>query len=111
MDTFNAALFRAAVNKRAGESAPGIRQDREKMREERWRRGHMFFMERMDQDSRQKRAYSQVCQMRAEPSGKRMLDRQLEMMKARHPNSGPIVQSYSRHAVNHHHNKPYDWAP
>lgn len=113
MDSIYVANLRAAVADRAGEPGSAMRREKARLREHRWQRGKLVFLDRMEVDVRGRRAYSEVCRLRRDPSCKNELDKRLNHLFSQ-PSSnkgGPVISTYPSHAVNHHHNRNYNWAP
>eukprot|EP00931_Biecheleriopsis_adriatica_P117232 TRINITY_DN92770_c0_g1_i1.p1 TRINITY_DN92770_c0_g1~~TRINITY_DN92770_c0_g1_i1.p1 ORF type:complete len:153 (-),score=15.35 TRINITY_DN92770_c0_g1_i1:202-660(-) len=118
MDTFHTANLRASVAHRAGHPMRSMRLEKEKLREHRWQRGKLLFMDRMAADERGKRAYSQVCALRSNDDYRQELEtrvqsenQKIRISKGDVPHQGPLVTTYSRHDVNHKQTKKYNWAP
>eukprot|EP00933_Yihiella_yeosuensis_P002555 TRINITY_DN10433_c3_g1_i1.p1 TRINITY_DN10433_c3_g1~~TRINITY_DN10433_c3_g1_i1.p1 ORF type:complete len:165 (+),score=19.33 TRINITY_DN10433_c3_g1_i1:54-497(+) len=118
MDTMYMANLRASVADRAGQPVQKLRQEKDKLREQRWQRGKLLFMDRMEVDSRSRRAYSEVCELRRDQACRQELERRIAREKAKeraatHPptSNGPVVATYSRHACSQNHGKAYNWAP
>lgn len=118
MDTLYVANLRASVAHRAGQQRTHLRPEKERLREHRWQRGQLGFMDRMFADVRNQRAYSEVSKLRENKGMRAELERLLQTDqrtrpakdgKEMGPNPGPIVATYHRHAINSGYDQPYEW--
>mmetsp|Transcript_78820 Transcript_78820/g.221181 ORF Transcript_78820/g.221181 Transcript_78820/m.221181 type:complete len:131 (-) Transcript_78820:120-512(-) len=85
--------------------------ERQKLLEQRRKRGSMVFMDRMEVDASKRAALQKVSAMRQDADRRLQLDRMVERMRPAPEKKGPIVTTYGANCLWEGHNRNLNWAP
>eukprot|EP00929_Paragymnodinium_shiwhaense_P117118 TRINITY_DN8733_c0_g1_i2.p2 TRINITY_DN8733_c0_g1~~TRINITY_DN8733_c0_g1_i2.p2 ORF type:complete len:145 (-),score=36.97 TRINITY_DN8733_c0_g1_i2:252-686(-) len=92
-------------------SASRVDHERRQLQDARRQRGRMLFLERMEADHNEKRAYQQVCDLRKNPGAARQLNRLVTDMRPPAEQTGPKIVSYNPKLHWQGHDRKQEWAP
>mmetsp|Transcript_39566 Transcript_39566/g.93170 ORF Transcript_39566/g.93170 Transcript_39566/m.93170 type:complete len:130 (+) Transcript_39566:74-463(+) len=97
----------------AGGKAANRLHERQKLLDERRKRGKLFFLDRMEADVASQHAFSQICSLRQNPDQRAMLDRELQRRIKKAPDmaGGPRIVSHSSKTLYEGQDKNTQWAP
>mmetsp|Transcript_9105 Transcript_9105/g.20727 ORF Transcript_9105/g.20727 Transcript_9105/m.20727 type:complete len:129 (-) Transcript_9105:97-483(-) len=84
---------------------------RTELSRERKKRGKLFFLERMEVDVVNRRAFSQVCHLRQNPENRMALDRAVDRMRPSPESEGPRIVTHDRRLLYDGQDRKLNWAP
>mmetsp|Transcript_47071 Transcript_47071/g.131264 ORF Transcript_47071/g.131264 Transcript_47071/m.131264 type:complete len:125 (-) Transcript_47071:143-517(-) len=120
MDPVMTANIQAVIASRKASSTPrsvsrasneDATFEREKLAEARRTRGSLSFLDRMESDVHCRRAYSQVCDLRKDPSSRAALDRMVDRLRPAPTTNGPKIVSYDSKLLFEGQDRKTQWAP
>mmetsp|Transcript_3719 Transcript_3719/g.9484 ORF Transcript_3719/g.9484 Transcript_3719/m.9484 type:complete len:130 (+) Transcript_3719:57-446(+) len=86
--------------------------ERQKLLDERRKRGKLLFLDRMEADVASQHAFSQICSLRQNPDHRAALDRELQRRIKKSPEGGgPRIVSHSSKLLYDGQDKNTHWAP
>merc|ERR1719324_2180889 len=112
MDPILVANLKAAAASDKGQKLSARSSyEKGKLREQRRKRGELVFLERMEADATSKKAFDQVCTLRANPGHRAALDRAINRMQPAAELKGPRVVTHDSKLLYEGQDRKCYWAP
>mmetsp|Transcript_25589 Transcript_25589/g.41019 ORF Transcript_25589/g.41019 Transcript_25589/m.41019 type:complete len:114 (-) Transcript_25589:64-405(-) len=109
MDPILTAHLKAAVVGEAGTSNRAY--EKQKLVDQRRKRGGLNFLGRMEADATSKKAFNQVCALRGNRVQREALDRALDRTRPPRAQGGPVVVTHDSKLCYEGQDRKMEWAP